>query len=256
MSATNLAYIHLEGEQQLPEVSLGHKLLTEFVGTFFLTFSIALAVDLNDPNNSTTHLCIAWTLMTVIYLGGHLSGAHYNPAVTLGMFIRHRLGRNPMKLPLPTAICYVLIQILAATVGAAIADGLTDLQPYFYNHSPYSEGKAFVAELIFTTGLVTAVLNVASTKSLEDNSFYGFTIGFYVGAAGIAIGNISGACLNPAVGTGLNLLFAFHGGTIHAFWIYWTAPLLGGVIAAVLFRLMNEREFSPERMRGEKLLNS
>jgi len=172
----------------------------------------------------------------MVFMGGHVSGAHYNPAVTLGVFLRG-------KIPLKKALFYVFTQVLAAITASACGYWLTGVHPAPGPAPSFTSGHAFVVEVLYTLILVLVVLNVATTESQEDNSFFGLAIGFIVCVGAFSVGGISGAVFNPAVGTGLLLVHAFAGGSFQDIWIFWLAPLLGAVGAALVFRITNPREF-------------
>ena len=196
------------------------KFITELIGTLFLVLSAGLA------SGDHAVLVIASTLMVMIYAGGHISGAHYNPAVTLAVLIR---GKCTAK----DAIFYWIAQLIGATVAAVLVI-------FFKGESTAMEitniTKAFVAELIATFALAYVVLNVATAKGTAGNSFYGLAIGFTVFALGSQIGSISGGALNPAVALGACIMKAFDWSNV---WIYLVACLAGGTLAAVIFKVNN-----------------
>ncbi|HET9056652.1 MAG TPA: aquaporin [Chitinophagaceae bacterium] len=198
-----------------------NKYLTEFLGTFFLVMSVGLA------SGNLAVLIIAATLMVMIYAGGHLSGAHYNPAVTLAVAIR---GKCSWK----DAFAYWLAQFLAAIVAAFVV-------MYFKEEAAEtmvlgSNVKAFVSELLGTFALVYVVLNVATAKGTSGNSFYGLAIGFTVFAMGSLLGNYSGGAFNPAVAVGATIMNAFDWNNI---WIYLLGCFGAAVIAAFIFKVNN-----------------
>jgi len=175
--------------------------------------------------------------MTMIYMGGHISGGHYNPAVSVGVLLRGHLE-------LFKCVFYVISQVLggicAGLIGWAITGNSIDLEP----GSHYHVGGAFSVEVFYTFALVSVVLNVATTKSQHNNMFFGLAIGFTVIAGAYSCGAISGGVFNPAVGTGLLVARAADGGSASYIWLYWVAPLLGGCFAALIFRVTNRKEYS------------
>jgi aquaporin Z len=215
------------------------KYLTEFIGTFGLVFTVGCAV-MSDPGLAP--LAIGAVLMVLVYAGGHISGAHYNPAVTLGVLLRG-------KLPLSDAVPYWVSQMVAAFIAAWLARFVVNPQTFAWALS-ISGGHHIVAallgEFVFTFALVYVVLNVATSKDQPNNHFFGLAIGFTVAAGAAAVGGISGGAFNPAVAFGAMLM-----GIVpwSAFWIYLLANLLGGVVAAVAFRYLN-----PDDSPGEDLL--
>src|SRR6201993_316199 len=201
------------------------KCVVEFIGTFFLIFVIGCV-------SSQTHvllgpLAIGATLMVMIFAGGHISGAHYNPAVTVGVWIRGAC--NGFQ-----AVCYIIAQILAA-LAASIA------VPMLFGHtiSPGATGstvQVILAEFLGTFALVYTVLNVATAPATSGNSFYGLAIGFAVFTQAVAVGKVSGGAFNPAVAIGVTLLGLANGANLS---IYWLSEFLGAALAAVFFLVLN-----------------
>ena len=200
------------------------KLLTEFVGTFIFLSVIALA----GPVGPLAPLAIGVALMVVVYMGGHVSGGHYNPAVSFGLFLRRKVDAKTMG-------GYWVVQLaggaLAFIVGYQVSGHTPGIQP----GSGVLAISALVIEILFTTGLVLVVLNVAATRATQGNSFYGLAIGFMIVAAAFVGGPISGGAFNPAVGFGATLGAAlFHSGSWSNLWLYIVGPLAGAVIAAAI----------------------
>ncbi len=206
-----------------------HKLITEALGTFFLVLVIGLTAGKTD----FAPLAIGCTLMVMVYAGGHISGAHYNPAVTLGVFIRG-------KITAAEAAGYAVAQVLGAILAALTAQFLIGAS--FGAPSPganISSLQAVVNEMLFTFALVTVVLNSATSKDTDGNSFYGLAIGFTVVVAAFAGGSISGGAYNPAVGIGPNLVKQ----NFAPIWIYVVGPCLGAALAAANFRFCSTADF-------------
>ena len=196
------------------------KYITEFIGTFFLVLVVALT------GNAAA---IGATLMVMIFAGGHISGAHYNPAVTLAVLIRGKVSSAD-------AIIYIIVQIVAAAVAALIAKwyiGDVNIVPMELSDKTL---KAFIAELVGTFALAYVVLNVATSKGTTGNSFYGLAIGFTVFAMASTFGSVSGGAFNPAVAIGLCVTKAICWQNI---WIYLVGCLGGGALAAIIFSLNN-----------------
>lgn len=175
-------------------------------------------------------LAIGGVLMVMVYAGGHISGAHYNPAVTLAVLIRRRITAGD-------AAGYVIAQLLGGGLGAVAArwvvnpDEVTAL-----SLSGRLALAALLAEALFTFGLAYVVLNVATSKSHPDNSFYGLAIGFTVAAGAVAVGGISGGAFNPAVALGGALIGLF---SWSAIWVHLVAELAGAAVAAAAFLALN-----------------
>ena len=172
-------------------------------------------------------LAIGSALMVMIFAGGHISGGHFNPAVTLGVWLR---GKCEAKDVAP----YMLSQIIGAVLAAFTAKFLkgaaavTPLRP--------ATVPALLAEFLFTFALVYVVLNTATDKDTSGNSFYGVAIGFTVLVGAYSVGNISGGAFNPAVAVGISVMGLSAWPSI---WIYLVAGFAGGAMAAGAFRELN-----------------
>jgi len=191
-------------------------------------------------------LSIGSILMVMIYMGGAISGAHYNPAVTIAVALRTVFGATHDNFSIKKACMYIPAQLLGAFVGALAAVAAIGVSAG-YPALPATSGlgHGFFGEVIGTFLLVYVILNVATVKALAGNSFFGLAIGMVVTAMACAIGPISGGAFNPAVG--LMGLF-INGGTgdnINDVWIYWIACPLGAALAAAFFRPQNLEEFKP-----------
>ncbi len=205
--------------------------LTEFIGTFFLVFTIGLTVIAQSP---FAPLAIGSALMVMVFMGGHISGAHYNPAVSLAVFLRGRMD-SAMEM-----VYYWIAQILGAFVAAGIVYlCVSDT----FAPAPGANASmvgVLLVEFLFTFALALVVLNSATAKGTEGNSFYGLAIGFTVMVGAFAGGEISGGAFNPAVGVGPILMDVIAGdGAIGNIWIYLVAPLAGGAVAAYVFKFQN-----------------
>lgn len=201
------------------------KYITEFIGTFFLVATIGFAV--LGGAGPMAPLAIGSALMVMIYAGGHISGAHYNPAVTLAVWIR---GRCDTKDVVP----YVVAQVLGGVVAGLIVTAVKGHGAG--TPADYSVGRALLVEFLFTFALAYVVLNVATAKGTANNSFYGLAIGFTVLTGAYAVGGISGGAFNPAVAVGISVMNLSSWGTI---WVFLLADLLGGAVAGVLFKGLN-----------------
>jgi aquaporin Z len=203
--------------------------ITEFIGTFFLVFVVGMVV-LNNTG-AFAPIAIGSVLMVMIFAGGHISGAHYNPAVTLAVLIRGKIG-------LTDAIIYMIAQILAAVVaGLAVSYFLADNLPLKAPVVPDTV-KVIIAEFIATFALAYVVLNVATARGNAGNSFYGLAIGFTVLCMAYAVGNISGA-FNPAVAIGVCYMKLSSWSDI---WAVLIGSFAGGAIAGLVFNYLNREE--------------
>jgi aquaporin Z len=206
-----------------------NKYVTEFIGTFFLVLTIGMSV-INGGSGVIPPLAIGSVLMVMIFAGGHISGGHYNPAVTLGVWLR---GKCEAKDVAP----YMIFQIMGALLAA--------LAVKFLKRGPAVEPlhpatiPALLAEFLFTFALVYVVLNVATAKGTSGNSFYGLAIGFTVLAGAFSVGSISGGAFNPAVAVGISVLGLSSWANI---WIYLVADFAGAAVAAGAFKALNPGE--------------
>jgi len=207
------------------------KLLTEFIGTFFFVFTITLSV---TGEAAMPALAIGAMLMVMVYMGGHISGAHYNPAISLGMLLRGKLANRDF-------VPYVVAQVLGSIAASAMVFLLIGKT---FAPTPAADVSAFSAlliEILFSLALVLVVLNVATHEGTAGNSHYGLAIGFTVLAGVMAGGRVSGGAFNPAVGIGPTLINATLGsGSFDNLWLYIVGPLTGGVLAAVVFGIQEK----------------
>ena len=206
-----------------------NKYVTELIGTFFLVFTIGNTVVPGVPG-VIAPLAIGAALMVMVFAGGHVSGGHYNPAVTLALCLR---GRCDSKEVVP----YWISQILGAAL-AALAVGFLRGAPEGAPATP-DVAPALVAEMLFTFALAYVVLNVATAKGNEGNSFYGLAIGFTVMVGTFAVGDISGGVFNPAVAVGISIMGLSAWSSI---WIYLVANFVAGAAAAAVFKLLNPED--------------
>ena len=199
------------------------KAVAEALATFLFVLSIIAAV---NSGSALTPLAIGIALTVLVYATGHISGAHLNPAVSIGVFIRGGLS-------IADLVGYIVAQLVGAVLAALVSFAVW---PAASKAVEIDLGKAFVVELIFTLILVWVVLNVATSKDTDGNSFYGLAIGGVVFVGATAVGSISGGGFNPAVALGLSVSGQFDWANL---WLYVVAPIVGGAIAAVLFRVLN-----------------
>jgi len=206
-----------------------NKDIIELVGTFFLVFTIGCTL-VGNGAGAFAPLAIGSALMVMVFAGGHISGAHYNPAVTIGVWLR---GKCETK-DLPG---YVIAQV----VGAMLAASAVRYLKAGTTVAPITPGTlaTLIAEFLFTFALVFVVLNVATAKNTSGNSFYGLAIGFTVMTGAFAVGNISGGVFNPAVAIGISMLGLSAWGNI---WIYLVAQIAAGVAAAMCFRIVSPND--------------
>ncbi len=197
--------------------------LTEFVGTFLLVLAIGCSV-VPDPSPIIPPIAIGAALAALIYGGGHVSGAHYNPAVTIAFWMR---GRFSAKEILP----YWIAQLGAAVAAAGITGYVVGPgTPMAIDSVP----RALLAELLFTFAMAWVILNVATARSTEGNSYYGVAIGAVVTAGIFAVGDTSGAAFNPAVAVAIGVMRIVD---LSQIWIHLIGTFAGAAGAAWVFRL-------------------
>ena len=208
------------------------KYLVEFISTFFFVFTIGMSVIAPGAGNLAP-FAIAAVLMVMIYAGGHISGAHYNPAVTVAAWMRG-------KCPVHDVVPYIGAQLAAAAVASftvkALKTGLVAKAAAMGGPMTPEVLPALLVEFLFTFALVYVVLNVATAKANQGNSFYGLAIGFTVLSGAFAVGDVSGGAFNPAVAVGASAMGLLPWANI---WLYLVADLLGGAAAAFVFKALN-----------------
>ena len=200
------------------------KVLVEFIGTFLFVLVIGqVVVGSTEISAALAPVAIGSALMVMVYAGGHVSGGHYNPAVTLAAWMRGKAATSEVG-------PYWAAQVLGALLAALIvnyfnADAvITPAEPVVF--------PALLAEFIFTFALCYVVLNVATARGTEGNSYFGLAIGFTVTIGAYAVGGISGGVFNPAVAVGVTTMGL---SALSNIWIFLVADFLGGAAAAVVF---------------------
>jgi aquaporin Z len=202
------------------------KYLVEFIGTFFLVLTVGMTV-IEPGAGGLAPLAIGSALMIMVYAGGHVSGGHYNPAVTTAVWLRGRC-------PAADVPGYMISQLLGGGAAALLVlylKGNPVVTPKELDVFP-----ALVAELVGTFALAYVVLNVATAKATSGNSYYGLAIGFTVTVMAFALGGISGGAFNPAVAVGITVM---HLAKTADLWVYLVANLAAGALAALAFKLIN-----------------
>jgi aquaporin Z len=202
------------------------KYVVELVGTFFLVFTVCATAFVSG---SLAPLAIGAALMVMIYAGGHISGGHYNPAVTVAALVRGRISVGD-------AIGYWIAQFVGGVLAALIARGVVPRGHVTAMSLSGHVGAAFVVELLFTFALCWVVLNVATSRDHPVNSFYGLAIGFTVMTGAVAVGAISGGAFNPAVAVGASTMGLFAWSNL---WLYLVAEVVAGIVAGLAFRAIN-----------------
>jgi aquaporin Z len=200
---------------------LQRKLVVEFVGMFLFVFTVGMATN-KAGAGALAPLAIGSMLMVMVFAGGHVSGGHFNPAVSTAVFLRGRMAP-------PEFVTYLVTQFVAAVLGGLVVRYVGGSEAHAV---VASSGKMLVAEFLFTFALAWVVLHVATARGTDGNSFYGLAIGFTVVAGAFAVGGISGGAFNPAIALGAMVTGLFEWSNI---WIYLLADFLGAAAAAYTF---------------------
>ena len=204
--------------------------LTELIGTFFLVFTIGMTA---VGGLAAAPLAIGCMLTGIIYMGGHISGAHYNPAVSVAFFLRGTFDRSEL-------VPYIAAQILGSWLAAGAVLMITGST---YAPAPGTDYGAFpvlLAEFLGTFVLALVILNVATAKATEGNTYYGAAIGFTVLGGAYALGPVSGGAFNPAVGIGPIVVDLLAGdGSWGNLWFYIVGPVAGAALAVPAFWVQN-----------------
>jgi aquaporin Z len=210
---------------------LQRKLVVEFLGMFIFVFTVGMATS-SAGAGTLAPLAIGSILMVMVFAGGHVSGGHFNPAVSTAVFVRGKMTR------------YEYVAYMATQFAAAIVAGL--VVRYVGGHRTHiataGAGKMLISEFIFTFALAWVVLHVATARDTAGNSFYGLAIGFTVVAGAYAVGGVSGGAFNPAIALGAMVTGFIAWGNV---WIYVLAEFLGAAAAAYAFLYVLPDEKTP-----------
>jgi len=214
------------------EDSASARYIAEFVGTYLLVFTVGCNVICGSGVWAATS--IACVLMVSIYALGGVSGANFNPAVSVALGLSNKLEWKEVGI-------YVVVQLVAG-ICAGLSYGALFWQVFNLAPKPgFGWWEAMLAEVIYTFMLCFVVLNVATASKWAGNQFFGLAIGFVIVAGGYAAGNISGGAFNPAVAFGIDVSSAGLGfGWAFAYAGY---ELIGAALAAGLFRVVRPDEF-------------
>ena len=211
---------------------MSRKILVEGLGTFFLMLTVGQVV-LSPGAGGFGPLAVGGVLTAMVYAGHHISGAHYNPAITIAVFIQGKTTVHEL-------IGYVIFQVVAASVAALIVLWMKQGGPLTL--PDLDVPRALAAEFVFTFALAFVVLNVATARGVESNSYYGLAIGITVMAGAYAVSSISGAAFNPAVTVGSYVLGGLAGTDAV---LYGVVQLAAGVAAAAVFRMLDLGDDEP-----------
>lgn len=239
--------------------------IMEFIGTFFLSLVVNCALmnpnwKLNDDDPSGGNvpsyasvfapIAIGCALLITVYMGGHISGGHYNPAVSLAVYLS---GRE--QLAVNSLLFYWVNQFLGGSLAGMIAYGLFKNSPYdAFTYYKHGTGRIFGAEWLGTLLLCLVVLHVGTTKKISGNYFFGLAIGFTLIAAGVSVGQISGGAFNPAVASSVFICCNLDSRAItKGAYAYYLAQFFAALIAPLIYFLTNigEEYYEKEALAGE-----
>ena len=214
-------------QQSMSEHSLQQKLIAEFVGTFFLALTICTAAVHGSAGEEGEYapFAIAATLMVMIYGVGYISGAHFNPAVTVAIWLRGACEKDDVA-------PYIAVQIIAGALAALASENLLFAETSV-TALEMDTTQALGAEFLYTFALVFVILNVATSEATEGNGYYGAAIAFVVLAGALTVGGISGGSFNPAVTGAL-----FVSGVVETtdLWIHLVPQFIAGILAVQAFK--------------------
>ena len=227
-------------------MSTARRLGAEAIGTFMLVFAGAGAIMVDANTHALGHVGVAITfglvIMAGIYAVGHISGAHFNPAVTLGFVLTRHF-------PPARAVGYWAAQIVGAVAAATVLRGsLGNVAHVGATFPSGSDAQSFLWELVVTAFLMFVIMAVATdTRAIGERA--AIAIGGTIGLAAMFAGPVSGASLNPARSIGPALV----SGDLHALWIYLLAPLAGAAVGGFAYQLVRGENVEPTSARpGER----
>ena len=230
-----------EAIQKKFQPSLRNKFLVEIVGTFILVYAIASAATVYSDSGQLGVIGIglvhALVLTAIVYAIGYRSGAQVNPAVTIGLLVAKKIGARE-------AVVYIIAQIIGAVIAAAVVFSIfgSEMSASVTLPSDDNVVRALILETVMTFTLVYVVLATTTSKNFKIVPLAGIAIGFTLGLNVIFGGSITGGSLNPARSFGPALItwnFAYN-------WIYWVAPIVGGLIAAGVYKMLHTKEEQEE----------
>jgi aquaporin Z len=233
-SSSNIRWEDFQAPNKSEEMKI-EAFFSEFVGTYFLVLTVGFNV---LQNTALAPISIGAILMAMIFATGKVSGGHFNPAVTLGVYARGKIDGN-------NAFSYVAVQLIGGLCAGCTYLAMLGASFTLGPGLGYGLAAVCIVEVLFTAALVFVVLSVATTVQDEGNWYFGLAIGFTVMSAAFAIGPISGCSLNPAVTFGVILSNFIHTGylKVSLLLVYTMAPLLGSLLAVMFFNIIREQEY-------------
>lgn len=213
------------------------KALAELLGTFMFTLTMPLA---SLGAGQLAPMAVAFMLCAMIFTFGYISGGHFNPAISLVAFLNRKLS---FKLLVVYIISQLLGSLLASAYGVAVV-GVDIPVPQGSLTSTFATWQTFLCELAFSFGMMTVMLHLCYSAGQEQHNFYGFAVSFILLSAGLCMGGVESSGLNPAVATGSQMVacFAVSCEPLLWGWIYWLGPIIGGILASLLFRCLDMKD--------------
>ena len=231
------------------------KFLVEFIGTFLLVLTITLselecgatAIDGKRRTRNLAPMAVGYILSTLVFTFAYISGAHFNPAVTVGVMLIRAIR---VELAIPYIMAQVTGAFAAAIAALVIGGDVTNVPaPHVYKNLPEFVIRGLIGEAIFSAVLVTVVLHVGCSRQ-KNMLTYGLAVGFCVMSITYAVGGVQGGAFNPAVATGLQLIKCLTGNCIPLMhlWVYWAGPMGGALGASILFRMTQPKAKKVDQM--------
>ena len=234
--------------EKSPAIELLQQILAEFCGTFILVFSVG--VTQGGP------LSVAPALWAVMLASGFVSGAQFNPAVTIAVFTNAVLTKAPdLFKKLVITLVFITVQMLTSIIAADMAYLVIDSNDkniaLFDTATGIKESEGFLAEAFFSAVLTgVAVIGGTLTKS---SILHTGLVATTVSAGDYAVGGYTGGCFNPAVGFGINLVHKIQkGGSYHKMWLYIVAPAVGGVIGGIFATFFSKFNKTQKDLRKDQ----
>lgn len=207
-----------------------NKLLVECAGSFFLVLLVNICA--LGSLSASTPFVMGMILMAMTYAGGHISGAHFNPAITVAVFIRGKCSAADVP-------SYIFAQLLGAAIAALTAGAFFMGNVGQGMDLSATALQAVIAEILGSFAMTWVLLNVTSSRDTIGNSYYGLAIGAVVATLGFVFGPISGGVFNPSIALsfGINNISGFNN-----FWIYLIGEVIGAILAAYVFLFANGKD--------------
>ena len=228
------------------------RLIAEAIGTFLFTLSITVShFSIFDvPGTYYSAYAVAGSIVMLMIMTGHTSGAHFNPAVTIGHITKNVISTHISRNQILENAIYIVVQMVSAIPAAYLGWGMNRGAMYFDTPIDATTADSFFAELVYSTVIVGVSLMIGNMHDSVIIGTMGVGAAYFGGV--LAVGLISGGCFNPAVGLAANLAYnSAHGRHMGKIWVYLVAPVLGGAIAGVLNTIFLEEIKSQRRSRVE-----